>query len=244
MTWDVVAFYRFVSLADLPALRHEIRDFCMARGIVGTTLLAPEGINGTMAGQRDAIPALVDLLDRLVGLRQGEVKYSTATAQPFQRTKIRLKREIITLGAPEADPAQRTGTYVDPQDWNALIAAPDVVVVDTRNVYETATGMFAGAIDPQIQKFSDFKTFVAQKLDPTKHRRVAVYCTGGIRDEKASSYLLAHGFREVYQLRGGILKYLETVPADHSTWRGDCFVFDQRGGLGHGLSEAGQGDRC
>ena len=166
-----------------------------------------------------------------------ELKYSQAATMPFQRLKIRLKKEIVTLGDAAADPTRQVGTYVDPADWNELIAAPDTLVLDTRNAFEVAMGTFEGAVDPGIKNFGQFKDFAAHQLDPAKHRRIAMFCTGGIRCEKASAYLLARGFGEVYHLKGGILKYLEGVPEAESRWRGECFVFDERVALGHGLRE-------
>jgi UPF0176 protein len=165
------------------------------------------------------------------------LKFSQAQAMPFQRLKIRLKKEIVTLGTTEADPTRQVGTYVDPADWNDLIAASETLLIDTRNAFEVAMGTFGGAIDPGIRSFGQFKEFVARHLDPAKHRRIAMFCTGGIRCEKASSYLLSRGFAEVYQLKGGILKYLEGVPAADSRWHGECFVFDERVALGQGLRE-------
>src|SRR5476651_1641840 len=166
-----------------------------------------------------------------------ELKFSQATAMPFQRLKIRLKKEIVTLGDAAADPTRQVGVYVDPTDWNALIAGPDTLVIDTRNAFEVAMGTFAGAVDPGIKSFGQFKEFAARHLDPVKHRRVAMFCTGGIRCEKASAYLLSRGFAKVYHLKGGILKYLEGVPETESRWRGECFVFDDRIALGPGLRE-------
>jgi UPF0176 protein len=241
--WNVAALYRFVSLTDLPALQAEIKAACDEYGISGTLLLAPEGVNGTIAGEGEKLAPVIDLLDRLLGVRQGELKYSTSTGNPFRRMKVRLKKEIITMAAPEADPTKLVGTYVEPQDWNALIADPEVVLIDTRNDYETKVGIFKGAIDPNIETFTQFKDFVANEMDPAKHKKVAMFCTGGIRCEKASSYMLAHGFEEVYHLKGGILKYLETIPADQSQWDGECFVFDRRIAVGHGLVE-GNHDIC
>jgi UPF0176 protein len=168
-----------------------------------------------------------------------ELKFSTAAAMPFQRLKVRLKKEIVTLGDASADPTRQVGTYVDPADWNALIAAPDTLVIDTRNAFEVAMGTFEGALDPGITSFGRFKDFAADHLDPARHRRIAMFCTGGIRCEKASAYLLARGFPEVYHLKGGILKYIEGVPETESRWRGECFVFDERVALGHGLQESG-----
>jgi UPF0176 protein len=205
------------------------------------TLLAREGINGTLAGSAAALDAFVEQLQHgpLFGGRLDhlELKYSTADAMPFQRLKVRLKKEIVTLGGAGADPNQQVGTYVEAAQWNALISDPDTLVLDTRNAFEVAMGTFEGAVDPGIKSFGEFKAFTARELDPTKHRRIAMFCTGGIRCEKASAYLLAHGFTEVFHLKGGILKYLEGVPESESLWRGECFVFDDRVALGHGLRE-------
>jgi UPF0176 protein len=203
--------------------------------------LAREGINGTLAGSVEAIGALVDELQRgaLFGNRLDhlELKFSSASLMPFQRLKIRLKKEIVTLGDASADPTRQVGIYVDPADWNDLIASPDTLVIDTRNAFEVAMGSFSGAVDPGIKSFGQFKDFAARKLDPEKHRKIAMFCTGGIRCEKASAFLLSRGFAEVYHLKGGILKYLEGVPEAQSRWRGECFVFDDRVALGHGLQE-------
>ncbi|PZQ45444.1 MAG: hypothetical protein DI551_07410 [Micavibrio aeruginosavorus] len=241
--WTVAALYRFVELTDLPALQAEIKAACEENAICGTLLIAPEGVNGTIAGEGAKLDNIIAVLDRLLGVRAGELKYSHSTGKPFLRMKVRLKKEIITMAAPEANPNKLVGQYVEAQDWNALIADPDVTLIDTRNDYETAVGIFEGAIDPDIQKFTDFKDFVAEKMDPAKQKKVAMFCTGGIRCEKASAYMLAHGFEEVYHLKGGILKYLETIPADQSKWNGECFVFDRRVAVGHGLSE-GNHDIC
>ena len=239
MNWKVAALYRFVSIADLPKLQAEIKMLCEAENICGTLLLAPEGINGTVGGPETAIDKLMTLLEQKLEISKGEVKFSTASDKPFRRLKVRLKKEIVTLRAPEADPTKQVGTYVDPADWDKLIAEnPDMPVIDTRNKYETAVGMFDGALDPDTENFTDFPDFVEKHLDPKKQKKVAMYCTGGIRCEKASSYMLAHGFEEVYHLKGGILKYLETVPEDQSSWNGDCFVFDRRVAVKHGLEES------
>jgi UPF0176 protein len=243
MTWTVAALYRFVALEDLPALQSEVQVACAAAGACGTLLIAPEGVNGTLAAPGEAMDGVIDTLDRLFGARQGELKFSTATERPFARLKIRLKREIITMRAPEADPTKRAGTYVAPADWNALIEDPEVLVLDTRNRYETMVGTFRGAVDPGIETFTEFKDFVAANLDPGRHKKIAMYCTGGIRCEKASAYMLQHGFEEVFHLKGGILQYLEDVPEETSRWDGDCYVFDGRVAVGHGLTET-QWDRC
>jgi UPF0176 protein len=238
MTHSVVALYRFVSLDRLSALQTEIKAICLENAVCGTILIAPEGINGTIAAPDSArLENVMDFLDAKTGIRQGEIKYSTASEKPFQRMKVRLKREIVTLKAPEADPNKQVGRYVDPQDWNALLSDPDVILLDTRNIYETEIGIFKNAIDPKIETFTQFKDFVQGNLDPAKHKKIAMFCTGGIRCEKASSYMLAHGFDEVYHLKGGILKYLETVKPEESLWQGGCFVFDERIAIGHGLRE-------
>ena len=241
MPHRVAAFYQFAALPDFRGLREPLRSVCADLGLKGSVLLAHEGINGTLAGSAEAITALVEELRRgaLFGGRLDnlELKFSQALAIPFQRLKIRLKKEIVTLGDAAADPTRQVGIYVDPADWNALIATPDTLVIDTRNAFEVAMGTFAGALDPGIKSFGQFKEFAARNLDPAKHRRVAMFCTGGIRCEKASAWLLARGFAEVYHLKGGILRYLEGVPEAESRWRGECFVFDDRVALGHGLRQ-------
>jgi UPF0176 protein len=239
MTYKVAAFYQFAALPDFRELREPLRAMCADLELKGSVLLAHEGVNGTLAGSADAIATLVEQLrhgDLFDGrLDKLELKFSQALAMPFQRLKVRLKKEIVTFGDPASDPTRRVGVYVDPADWNALIAAPDILVIDTRNAFEVAMGTFPGALDPGIERFGQFKDFAARHLDPAKHRKVAMFCTGGIRCEKASAYLLSHGFEEVYHLKGGILKYLEGVPEAESRWRGECFVFDERVALGHGL---------
>ena len=246
MSYKVAAFYQFTALPDFRHLREPLRANCAGLELRGSVLLAHEGINGTLAGDAEAVTTLVDELRRgdLFGGRLDnlELKFSAASAMPFQRLKIRVKREIVTLGAAEADPSRQVGIYVDPADWNDLIATPDVLVIDARNAFEVAMGTFAGAVDPGIQSFGQFKEFTARHLDPAKHRRVAMFCTGGIRCEKASAYLKSRGFAEVYHLKGGILKYLEGVPEADSRWRGECFVFDERIALGHGLRERPMGN--
>jgi UPF0176 protein len=241
MPVKVAAFYQFAALPDFRELREPLRAICARLALKGSVLLAHEGINGTLAGSEAAIDALIaELRDgALFGGRLDnlELKFSSASAMPFQRLKIRLKKEIVTLGDGTADPARQAGVYVDAGDWNELIAAPDTLVIDTRNAFEVAMGSFAGAIDPQIERFGQFKEFVTRMLDPQRHRKIAMFCTGGIRCEKASAYLLSRGFAEVYHLKGGILKYLEAVPESESRWRGECFVFDERIALGHGLRE-------
>jgi UPF0176 protein len=241
MPIKVAAFYQFAALPDFRELREPLRAVCAELKLRGSVLLAHEGINGTLAGSPGAIAALADELRQgsLFGGRLDhlELKFSAASAMPFQRLKIRLKKEIVTLGDAAADPTRQVGIYVEPTDWNALIAAPDTLVIDTRNAFEVAMGTFTGALDPGIESFGQFKDYAASHLDPAKHRKIAMFCTGGIRCEKASAYLLARGFAEVYHLKGGILKYLEGVPEAESRWRGECFVFDDRVALGHGLRE-------
>jgi UPF0176 protein len=241
MPYKVAAFYQFAALPDFRDLREPLRTMCADLELKGSVLLAREGINGTLAGDAEAIEELIrELRDgALFGGRLDnlELKFSTAAAMPFQRLKVRLKKEIVTLGDTQADPTRQVGVYVEPADWNDLIATPDTILIDTRNAFEVAMGTFEGAVDPGIQSFGQFKEFVAHHLDPARHQRVAMFCTGGIRCEKASAYLLARGFTEVYHLKGGILKYLEGVPEAESRWRGECFVFDDRVALGHGLRE-------
>ncbi|UYO01473.1 MAG: rhodanese-related sulfurtransferase [Devosia sp.] len=237
--YKVMALYKFAALPDAETLKAPLAAFCCSRGIKGTLILAPEGINGTVAGTPDAIEALAGYLfasgpfaARLIG---AEVKYSFADAAPFLRMKVRLKPEIVTLRAPQADPNRQVGTYVEPEDWNGLIARNDVVLVDTRNDYEVGLGTFQRALDPHTANFTEFKDYVANHLDPARDKKVAMFCTGGIRCEKASSYLLSQGFEEVFHLKGGILKYLEVVPEAESRFSGECFVFDERVSVGHGL---------
>ena len=238
--FKVLALYKFVSLPDAEALKPELATFCCARKIRGTFILAPEGINGTVAGRPEAIDALMEWFaasplwaGRVAG---AEAKYSWADEMPFLRMKVRLKPEIVTLRAPEADPSQRVGTYVEARDWNRLIERNDVTVIDTRNDYEVKLGTFARALDPATKSFIEFKDYVA-RLDPARHPKVAMFCTGGIRCEKASAYMLSQGFKEVFHLKGGILKYLEVVPETESRFAGECFVFDERVAVTHGLKE-------
>ncbi len=238
MTWKVAALYRFTPLENLPELKAAILASCLENSICGTVLLAPEGINGTIAGPPDGLDAIMQFLDGKCGVLQGEIKYSAAAEKPFMRMKVRLKKEIVTLRAPEANPAKCAGTYVGPRQWNELLGDPDTVVIDTRNVYETKIGMFKGAIDPGTDNFTEFKNFVKNTPALRQKKKIAMYCTGGIRCEKASAYMKAHGFDEVYHLKGGILKYLETIPADESLWQGSCFVFDKRVAIDHGLAES------
>ena len=241
MPLKVAALYQFAALPDFRELREPLRALAAGVGLKGSVLLAHEGINGTVAGGGEGIDAFVRELQHgaLFGGRLDhlELKFSSASEMPFQRLKVRLKKEIVTLGGTAVDPTRQVGTYVEPSDWNQLIAAPDTLVIDTRNAFEVAMGTFEGAVDPGLKSFGQFKEFAAQQLDPAKHKRIAMFCTGGIRCEKASAYLLAQGFNEVYHLKGGILRYLEGVSEEESRWRGECFVFDERVALGHGLRE-------
>jgi UPF0176 protein len=236
MTQVVVTFYKFVRLPDFAEKRDSLLSQCEAQGIRGTILLAAEGINGTIAGSREAIDSALTFLrsdPRLVDLEQKE---SYADSVPFDRMKVRLKKEIVTLGLPEIDPSDRVGTYVSPQEWNELISDPEVTIIDTRNEYEVSIGTFRGAKNPKTASFRQFPDYVRNHLDPNKQRKVALFCTGGIRCEKATSFMMEHGFQEVYHLKGGILKYLEEVPAEESLWQGECFVFDQRVAVREGLA--------
>ncbi len=239
----VATFYKFVQLTDFAEKRQSLLDFCNQQGIKGTILLAEEGINGTIAGSPEAIATVLAYLRSDSRLQDLEHKESWSELPPFDRMKVRLKKEIVTLGVPEANPNQQVGTYVAPQDWNALIADPDVVVIDTRNEYEVNIGTFKRAQNPQTRSFREFPDYVRQNLNPNQHKKVAMFCTGGIRCEKASSFMLSQGFQEVYHLKGGILKYLEEIPAEESLWQGECFVFDQRVAVQHGLEE-GKHEMC
>jgi UPF0176 protein len=235
----VAALYHFAPLDGLPALRAELLARCREHEVKGTLLLAREGVNGTIAGSDAAIAAVEGHLRALPGLAALEVKYSRAPALPFHRLKVRIKAEIVTMGQPDVDPLASVGRYVSAQDWNALIADPDTIVIDTRNDYEVAAGTFAGAIDPHTASFREFPDWFRARRDDLlgqgKQPKVAMFCTGGIRCEKSTAFLKGEGVEQVFHLQGGILKYLETVPAEQSLWQGECFVFDQRVTVGHGL---------
>lgn len=234
--FTVAALYRFCRLDRFESLRAPLAAFCCGRGIKGTLLLAREGINGTVAGRDQDIAALMGWLEAVPDLAGVDVKYSMAAAMPFHRMKVKLKREIVTMGVDWVDPLENAGTYVEPSDWNALIADPDTVVIDTRNDYEVRIGTFAGAIDPDTRTFSEFPAWVASHRAELEGRKVAMFCTGGIRCEKATAYVRSLGIEDVYHLKGGILKYLEEVPSKESLWQGECFVFDERVSLSHGLA--------
>ena len=239
----VAALYRFVRLEHHESLRAPLAAFCCGRGIKGTLLIAREGINGTVAGSEAAIAELIARLEAMPEFAGLEVKYSTAETMPFHRMKVRLKREIVTMGVPDIDPLTGAGAYVEPQDWNALIADPDTVVIDTRNDYEVRLGTFAGAIDPETTSFRDFPAWVERHRAELEGKKVAMFCTGGIRCEKATAYVRSLGIEDVFHLKGGILKYLEEVPAGESLWQGECFVFDERVSVAHGL-ETGEAELC
>lgn len=239
MPLTVAALYQFAPFDAPMALRDPLLALCRTHGVKGTLLLAREGINGTIAGTGEGIAAVVAHIRSLPGCAALDVKYSTADTMPFGRMKVRLKKEIVTLGVAGVDPSRDVGRYVAPKDWNALISDPDTVVIDTRNAYEVAIGTFAGAIDPQTRRFSEFPDWFAAHRDDLAGKRVAMFCTGGIRCEKSTAYLRAQGISDVAHLKGGILAYLEQVPVEQSLWRGDCFVFDERVSVGHGLVEGG-----
>ena len=235
--FTIAALYHFCRLEDPAARQEALLGLCRAEGITGSLILAQEGINGTIAGSREGIDAVLAHLRGWPDCEALEHKESTSSAQPFGRLKVRLKREIVTMGQPDVDPRARVGHYVDPADWNELISQPDVAVIDTRNDYEVAIGTFQGAIDPETASFRDFPTWWEKNKHRFHNKRIAMFCTGGIRCEKSTNYLLGQGVDEVYHLKGGILKYLEEVPVEQSSWQGDCFVFDGRVSVGHGLAE-------
>ncbi len=239
----IAALYHFTRFPDPAALRGPLLSLCIAQGVKGSLLLAREGINGTIAGSRAGIDAVLAHIRALPGCAGLEHKESFAEAMPFGRMKVKLKREIVTMGQPDVDPLARVGSYVSPEDWNDLISAPDVAVIDTRNDYEVGIGTFAGAVDPDIRSFRDFPAWWEAHKDDYRGKRIAMFCTGGIRCEKSTNYLLGQGVNEVFHLKGGILKYLEEVPAAQSMWNGECYVFDGRVSVGHGLVP-GQYDSC
>jgi UPF0176 protein len=239
----VAALYKFAKLPDYQEMQPGLLDFCVRQGLYGTLLLAEEGVNGTVAGTRAGIDAMIAFLKADPRLADLDHKESYADEMPFTRMKVKLKKEIVTLGVPGINPNEKVGTYVAPEDWNALISDPDVLVIDTRNGYECDIGTFRGAIDPETTTFREFPAYVSQNFNPAKHKKIAMFCTGGIRCEKASSLMVSQGFENVYHLQGGILKYLEKIPSSESLWQGECFVFDQRISVGHGL-KVGEFDQC
>ncbi|MEO1579353.1 MAG: rhodanese-related sulfurtransferase [Pseudomonadota bacterium] len=235
--FTVAAFYKFTAFDDPAALKPALAKLCCSNGVAGTILLAREGLNGTIAGPRGGIDLVLAHLRGLPGCADLEWKESTAAERPFNRMKVRLKREIVTMGQPDVDPSRAVGTYVDPAEWNALIAAPDVAVIDTRNDYEVEIGTFQGAVDPRTAAFGEFPAWWAANKAQFAGKRIAMFCTGGIRCEKSTNWLLSQGVEDVFHLKGGILKYLEEVPEEESLWEGECFVFDKRVSVGHGLEE-------
>ncbi|MFZ4761356.1 MAG: rhodanese-related sulfurtransferase [Alphaproteobacteria bacterium] len=234
-TYWVAAFYKFVDLPDYVEKRQPLLDFCKDHGVKGSILLAKEGVNGTIAGSEAGIKAVLAYLRSDVRLADLEHKESQSSAAVFPRMKVRLKKEIVTLGVDGVDSNQCVGTYVAAEDWDDLLAQEDVTLIDTRNIYEVGVGTFKGAIDPHIDSFGQFPDYVRKNLNPATHKKIAMFCTGGIRCEKASSFMLAEGFEEVYHLEGGILKYLEKIPPEQSSWEGECFVFDHRVAVTHGV---------
>ncbi len=235
--FTIAALYHFARFDDPAALKPPLASLCCAQGVKGTLLLAPEGINGTIAGPRGGIDAVLAHVRALPGCADLEWKEATSLDAPFDRMKVRLKREIVTMGQPDVDPRARVGHYVEPAEWNALIRSDDVAVIDTRNDYEVEIGTFEGAVDPHTRSFGDFPAWWQANRERFHNKRIAMFCTGGIRCEKSTNYLLGQGVAEVYHLKGGILKYLEEVPAEESAWQGACFVFDNRVSVGHGLRQ-------
>ncbi len=237
----IVALYQFTRLENYEEMREPLQEFCKEREIRGTLILALEGINGTVAGPEPAMRELIAKLHEDERFADLEWKESWSHDQPFLRMKVKLKREIVTIGRDDIDPTACVGKYVEPEEWNQLIQDPDVVLIDTRNDYETMLGTFKGAVDPDLNHFRQFPDYVQDNLNPQRHKKVAMFCTGGIRCEKASSYLLKQGFEEVYHLKGGILKYLEKIPKEQSLWEGECFVFDGRVSVDHDLNQGQYG---
>lgn len=235
----VAALYKFTPLIADKALQAHLLDACKANGVTGILLIAPEGINGTIAGTPAGLASVLDTIRALPGCADIEHKESTASEQPFLRMKVRIKKEIVTLGVPGVDPSRDVGTYVEPEDWNDLISSPDVVTIDTRNDYEVRIGQFKGALNPETKSFGEFPEWFRKFKQTRPNARIAMYCTGGIRCEKSTSFALNEGAEEVYHLKGGILKYLERVNEGESLWEGDCFVFDRRVAVGHRLEESG-----
>lgn len=235
--YTIAALYHFTRFDDPAALRPTLLEATAKHGITGTLLLAREGINGTIAGSRSGIDAILQVIRALPGCGNLDWKESVAKEPPFGRMKVRLKKEIVTMGQPDVDPTAAVGRYVTPEDWNDLITSEDVVVIDTRNDYEVAIGSFEGAVDPKTKSFGEFPAWWTTNKDRFHNKRVAMFCTGGIRCEKSTNYLISQGVEEVFHLKGGILKYLEEVPAETSRWTGECFVFDGRVSVGHGLKE-------
>ncbi|WP_438950106.1 oxygen-dependent tRNA uridine(34) hydroxylase TrhO [Psychrobacter submarinus] len=239
----VAALYKFTRFDNYEDYRQPILDTMLSNDVKGTLLIASEGINGTISGTRSGIDSVLDYLRSIEAVGSFTFKESYTNEQPFYRTKVKLKKEIVTMGVEDIDPLQSVGRYVKPKDWNALISDPEVILIDTRNDYEVQIGTFENAINPNTETFREFPEYVAKELDPTKHKKVAMFCTGGIRCEKSTAYMREQGFEEVYHLEGGILKYLEEVQKEDSMWQGDCFVFDNRVSVNHDL-EKGDYEQC
>ncbi|MDF1717984.1 MAG: rhodanese-related sulfurtransferase [Antarcticimicrobium sp.] len=235
--YTIAALYHFTRFPDPAALKPALLELCLAHDVKGTLLLAREGINGTIAGPRAGIDAVLAHIRALPGCSDLEWKEAVSDHPPFPRMKVRLKREIVTMGQPDVDPRAKVGHYVEPQDWNDLIRSPDVALIDTRNDYEVAIGTFEGAVDPETDSFRDFPAWWEANKERFHNKRIAMFCTGGIRCEKSTNFLLGQGVEEVFHLKGGILRYLEEMPAENSSWQGECFVFDNRVSVGHGLKE-------
>ncbi|MDN3452271.1 rhodanese-related sulfurtransferase [Psychrobacter sp. 5A.1] len=239
----VAALYKFTRFSDFKQYREPILNTMLDNDVKGTLLIAAEGINGTISGTRQSIDTVLDYLRSIEAIGTFTFKESYTNEQPFYRTKVKLKKEIVTMGVENIDPLQSVGRYVKPSEWNALISDPDVILIDTRNDYEVQIGTFKNAVNPNTETFREFPEYVAKEMDPAKHKKVAMFCTGGIRCEKSTAYMREQGFEEVYHLEGGILKYLEEVPASDSMWEGDCFVFDNRVSVNHNL-EKGSYEQC
>ncbi|MDP6795061.1 MAG: rhodanese-related sulfurtransferase [Verrucomicrobiota bacterium] len=237
MEYTVATFYLFADLPDFEAKQAPIRQFCNSRSVLGTIILAPEGINGTIAGPSNGITSALDFLRTDERLTKLPTRLSYTDRKTFHRMRVILRPEIVTLGDPSVNPNEAVGQYVEPENWNELINDPEVTLIDTRNDYEVEVGTFRGAIDPKTGTFGEWPAYVKNNLDTEKHSKIAMFCTGGVRCEKASAHLLKNGFKEVFHLRGGILSYLESVPEAESTWEGDCFVFDHRVAVKHGLEQ-------
>ncbi len=230
----ISAFYKFVEIKDCKSLQASLKDVMLANEVKGTIIVSPEGINGTISGRADALARVMSFIRSDERFADLEDKISYNNEYPFERTKVKVKKEVIPLGAP-VNPSKAVGIYVEPEEWDSLIEDPETIVIDTRNKYEVELGTFKGAVNPDTNKFNELPEYVAKNLDPKKHRKIAMFCTGGIRCEKFSSYLVELGYENVYHLKGGILKYLEKIPQEKGSWEGDCYVFDERIGVGYGL---------
>ena len=241
--YTVCAFYKFINLTNYKYLKKPINDFLIENKIMGSILIAHEGINGTVSGSETAITNLLNFFEKELKLQYIDYKLSFHNENPFYRTKVRLKKEIVTMGKSSIDPQQLTGTYVEPELWNELIEDKDTILIDTRNEYEITIGTFENSINPHTNSFRDFPNFADNKLNPKKHKKIAMFCTGGIRCEKSTAYLKQKGFDQVYHLKGGILNYLKKIPKNKSKWTGECFVFDNRVSVDHDLKK-GSFDQC